>query len=419
MRDSGPSKPSGGEKPNPRRAKPKAHRPPEWLLLVAVAACAVVVGAFAARLFWHTGARKEAWRRQEESLGAREDSFPEPAFSPTATTEDLKHEAVRVASELVEGHPNCAHSLAVMAGVQSDLGNSAEAVKYWERCVQLDPNLVEAYCNMGVVARDRGDYGKAADLFRQAWASDPRDLRVPVLLGDVLMKGRKIEEAIEVLEKHLEQRTQQGLPTSAEVVVTLAHAYLQVHEYRKAEWAFETAIQVAPTDKRAHYGLARACARLGQKEKARQHMETFKRLAKDQLSDRTGQVRAFDDLVSTRELVARAHLGAGRAYLKHGNIAKAERIWRKAAVLDPKNIECRTALASLYEQNNREREALQVCEQLRKIDPQNADYWLNVGLLSARLDRLDAALAAVEQAIRLDPGNPRYREAYELIKKGN
>jgi hypothetical protein len=40
-----------------------------------------------------------------------------------------------------------------------------------------------------------------------------------------------------------------------------------------------------------------------------------------------------------------------------------------------------------------------------------------VGLLNARLDNVDAGLAAIQKAIDLDPDNPRYRQAYEAVKK--
>ncbi len=115
--------------------------------------------------------------------------------------------------------------------------------------------------------------------------------------------------------------------------------------------------------------------------------------------------------------VARTHTDVGMIYAEHGDTRKAEEHWRRAAVLDPKDIACREKLAALYERTRREPEALQVCEQLRRIVPRNAQYHFNVGVLYARMRRIEPALAAVRQAIELDPDNASFRRVYQQIQQ--
>jgi tetratricopeptide (TPR) repeat protein len=191
-----------------------------------------------------------------------------------------------------------------------------------------------------------------------------------------------------------------------------------LRQYQKAKQTFETLLELAPNEAQAYYGLARACTRLGEKEKARQCMEKFKKLYSPELELALRFARAYTGPVTAQGHLLAALSESGQVYRRHGNLAKAEEMWQKAAAVHPQDTRCRLELLALYEQSGRDRDALEVCEALRKIDPENPDYWLNVGVLNGRLRRYDAALEAVAQAIKLDPDNPKYRQAYELIQKG-
>ncbi|MFH1920893.1 MAG: tetratricopeptide repeat protein [Planctomycetota bacterium] len=301
----------------------------------------------------------------------------------------------------------------MMARVHHRFGNSTAAVSCWQSCLALDPGFFSAYDRMGLVAIEKQEYEKAAALLRKALELDPASSEASTHLAYALMNLGKIEEVIAVLERTVEHNTR-SMPS----FLLLGQAYLQLREYRKAKKSFEAAAELAPDYANVYYGLARACAKLGQKEEAREYREKFNKLGAGDLKERIDQDKAFDDLLSVRQSVAQTHTDAGRMHARHGNLRIAEQLWRRAAALDPRNTACRVELASLYERNDKEREALDICEQLRKIEPENADHCLNVGLLNARLNRFDAALSAMERAIELDPHNPRYQQVYELIKNG-
>ena len=67
--------------------------------------------------------------------------------------------------------------------------------------------------------------------------------------------------------------------------------------------------------------------------------------------------------------------------------------------------------------DNRDREALEICEELSRINPEDAITYVNIGVLNARLNRFDEALSAVEQAVALDPDNPACRRAQKVIQE--
>ncbi len=151
-------------------------------------------------------------------------------------------------------------------------------------------------------------------------------------------------------------------------------------------------------------------------EQARVQRDHFQKLSEADLASTRERIRTSPDGVS-RSIAIEAHNECARVFLQGGDSAAAETLWRKAAVLNPRDVESRTQLAHLYERTNRERLALCRCEQLRNLQPDNPDHWLNLGLLSARLGRLAVAQEAVAKAIELNPQEPKYRRVYDAISQ--
>jgi tetratricopeptide (TPR) repeat protein len=325
----------------------------------------------------------------------------------------LKQEAIRTAEELLEAYPDGPDALNVVARVWYALGNTDTCLDLWERCTRIDPGFPSSYFGMGLVAMEAGEFERAAGLFEKVMSLAPHDSDASSMRGQALMRLGRFEEAVTVLESHVQARE-----PSPEAMVHLGQGYLKLQRYEEARGIFERVLQRAPDEARAYYGLARVCARLGQKELARRHMEKYQALYSPQLELEIRFAKAYTGPVTAQGRLLLALVEAGGVYRSHGNPAKAEEMWRKAAVVDVRDTRCRLELLSLYEQAGRDRDALKVCQQLLDIEPRNPDHWLNTGLLCGRLEQFDAALAAIEQAIQLAPGNPKYQEAHDLIRRG-
>ena len=328
-------------------------------------------------------------------------SVPQPAAPdppPPKTAADLIEEAKRFADGVVESFPNDPDAIEVKARVQYYLGSYPAAVECWERCIERDPTYAYAYHGLGLVAAKKADYEEAAAKQRQALTLAGGFSDAAVELADALMKLAKLDEAIEVLEKHLKVD-----PRSAPARVSLGHAYLQAREYQKAREAYRAALEIHADIPRAQFGLATALARLGQPDESRQAMEKYKELEANKLEVRTNLRSRFDDLGAMCVDFAVSFTYASRVCLAHGDLAEAERLCRRAATLDPNNTQCRIQLASLYQQTNRGEEALRVCRQLTEIEPENLGYHLNLGIMYGNLGRFQDAEEALREVIRLAP----------------
>jgi Flp pilus assembly protein TadD len=84
--------------------------------------------------------------------------------------------------------------------------------------------------------------------------------------GSELLEGRNYHQAVVALE-----RARRLEPDKGSIRETLGRAYLSCCRYEDARAEFAVAVDLAPTDGFAHYGLARCLDRLGQRRLAGVH----------------------------------------------------------------------------------------------------------------------------------------------------
>ena len=427
------------------RGDPQAQRTRKgWFLLIGVAVCAGVVGLFVARPFWpgdetsqdtQDNTAKLAEKKEEPPV-ALEPTLPEPAAvppepsappperaatlpetaatppeaaatppeaaaTPEATIAALKKEQIEVAGQLISDFPNRPGPIGIMGRLNEDCGNTEAAIECWQRCAQLDSNSSEPYYHLGRLAMRRAEHEKAVALWRKALEIDPTRPGVYYRIASALTCLGKPEESLAALKKDVEIT-----PRAFHGHFLLGQAYLQLKDYQKAKKHYQTVIEINPNHANAYYGLAKVCARLGEKEEAKRHREKFKALQERDLQARKDRNVAFDELRFGREAAAGTYTEIGRYYGEHGNARKAERLWRRAATLDPKNKNCRLHLTALYRAAGRSQAAVEVYEELRQIEPEDALIYAEIGLLNVRMGQFDAAEGAFRKIIELAPQRP-------------
>lgn len=310
----------------------------------------------------------------------------------------LVGEAARVADRLLDRFPEDPDAVAVMAWHHFKFGKSKDAVRYWQRCLELEPGFGEAHFWIGTVARDTGDHQGAAECFRKAIALDPDSSQLRVDLAQALMNQGKMEEAIEVLRENLRAH-----PKSMSSLVLLGEIYGQLKEDEKAKENLEAAIEMFPGFTSAYYGLANACARLGETEKSKEYLQKFKALKKrDEDAHRQG-LRTHDGVSPVRLGVAEVCTSASKVYLAHEDPQTAEHLLRRGADLCPTHPECLQLLAWLYERQGRTDDAIAMLVRAAENDPENVSVPLRLGALHVRLGQFDAAAEAFTNVIRISP----------------
>lgn len=325
----------------------------------------------------------------------------EPDLPLPTTAQALLEEVGQVVDRLVAAFPKNLDSLEMKARYQKWTGKTDDAVKTWEECLELDPHYAHAYLGMAEVAAKMGDHAKAVELAGKALESAPQLFHAREVRCEGLLNLGRPEEAIEALEDYL--------PTDprSHGYFLLGRSYMLLKEYEKAKENYQASIRTYPEYAEAHYGLSRACLRLGQKDAAREPMATYRKLMAERNPGRQGEDLtpvSFETLCDDAALV---YTDAGRIYLAHGQPAEAERLCRRAAGLSPENLDCRQALAWLARSEGRTADAIRWLEESSNLDPKNPVYWLEIGNLHLALTQVQEAEKAFQKVRSIAPQDAR------------
>ncbi len=83
-------------------------------------------------------------------------------------------------------------------------GNYDEAITAFEKVLKLSPNNPDGLANLGFLAYERGQNEKAETLLRQAIKEDKNIFTAHYDLGRLLIRLKRIDEALPILEKGAE-----------------------------------------------------------------------------------------------------------------------------------------------------------------------------------------------------------------------
>lgn len=310
----------------------------------------------------------------------------------------MRNESFDVAERLVGALPGDPHALCLLATVHHRHANEAEAVRLWQRCIEIDGRFADAYHSLGLAALEKGDFGAAEGHLRKARQLDPDWPEIPLPLAKALTNQGKIREAVEVLEAFL-----QISPTSTEAWCRLGQAYQQLGDHAAAKRAHLSAIAIDPACTDAHYGAAIALEQLGETESAREHREKFRELASHQDHTVREAREGFTDESRMRATVVNTRMTAGRVYALRGRMRDAEEQWKQAAALDPLHQQSRERLCQMYFEQQRFEDALATRQELCELAPDDPGNWLSLGKLSIQCGRPAEAEVPFRRVIELAP----------------
>jgi tetratricopeptide (TPR) repeat protein len=157
--------------------------------------------------------------------------------------------------------PNTWNNLGILSARDGETG---EAITYFEKSLQLNPENAVALQNLGNAYRQKKDWPSAKSVLERALTLRPDDAETNYSLGMVYAQTDDAGRAYEYLQKALAAK-----PAYPEALNNLGVLYLRTQHPADAVKSFEEAIRVAPDYDPAYLNLARLYAIQGDKAQAR------------------------------------------------------------------------------------------------------------------------------------------------------
>ncbi|MGB9506164.1 MAG: tetratricopeptide repeat protein, partial [Candidatus Acidiferrum sp.] len=161
------------------------------------------------------------------------------------------HESVRVMVE----QRSADDWMAMALSYEADAANKNKAIDAYDRCVDVDPNNVDALLNCGTLYYENGDFEKAADYFQRAAAANPQKALAHFNLGSVLEEMGELEDA----QRHLRQAVRLD-PGLSDAHYNLAFVCEKLHAFSEAREHWQTYIKLDPTGPWSTYARQRLAA---------------------------------------------------------------------------------------------------------------------------------------------------------------
>jgi tetratricopeptide (TPR) repeat protein len=224
-----------------------------------------------------------------------------------------------------------------------------------------------------------GELGAAESRCRATLARYPGDVNMQALLGALLVKMERREEAEATLRAVID-----AAPSFAKPAEDLGFLLLQANRAGDALPHLERATYLDPTLERAWFNLGKAYAMLGRGQEADAAFE-----------------KSFG-LSPERRLMALA-----AEHQKEGRIEEAERIYRRVLRDNPQNVDALRLLALIAMRADQTDDAEMLLQRAIEVAPDFLLALLDLGRLRKDQDRYVEALDCFDRVIALEPGQPQ------------
>jgi tetratricopeptide (TPR) repeat protein len=265
----------------------------------------------------------------------------------------------------------------IKAKALDHLGEYDDAIKSYDKVIEIEPRNVEAHYSKGHILGQLGKYDEAIRCFDKAIEIEPRNVDARIAKGLDLDKLHKHEEAIIYYDKALEIKPDNAIAWFAK---GLALHYLK--RFNEAVNSYNRAIDIKPPNA---------------------DVWNKKGLALNALGEYYEAIKCYDIVIQMEPKNAAPLIDKGKALLNVGKYDEAIRCFDKAIEIDPEDP---TAWYNKGVSLSILKEYLKAIECLDKAigaDPRNPDPFNIKGVSLSSLGRYEEAVRSYDKAIEIDP----------------
>ena len=311
-------------------------------------------------------------------------------------------------------------------------------VGYWQNnktlythALKINPENFIALNNLGQDYFNKGDYGRALLCFQDSVKASSAFVLGQTNIARTLQKMGRKAEATSILQKVI-----QVDPMNYDAYYYLANIFYADKEFNKSKELFSKALIINPSLYMAHLGLGNVLSAMGNQKEAYSHLQEAIMInpyfaqgyyGLGLLEDSQGRpVLASGYYMKTLQIdesFVPAHLRLGIYYMKLNKRKDAVMHFKKAARIQPDNIDARKLLGNALIGENDFVGALDnLCEVLRK-DSDQFQTQLAVGILFLKIGKIDKAIKHLNKAREITPSSEEVRrnldKAELIMEAGN
>lgn len=258
-----------------------------------------------------------------------------------------------------------------------EAGLIADAIEYYRRAIDADPQFAPARFNLGLLHLAGARHVEAEAAFRATLGLNEGFPEAWVALADVLEEQGRDAEALEALNRAIAQRADyEGALMNASLLLQ------KMGRLEDARGSYRRVIALAPDSAAAHNNLGNVLHTLGRSAEAEVCFRRSLELAPD---------------------AAVAHSNLGNALRDLGRFAEAEASCRQALALDPQLPEAHNHLGNILQAVGRTSESEASLRRALALEPAYREAHNSLGNSLKDLGRLEEAEASFRRALALDP----------------
>jgi tetratricopeptide (TPR) repeat protein len=291
---------------------------------------------------------------------------------------EKNNEAIECYGKAIEINPNLADAWKDVGLVLKDSGRYKEAVKCYGKAIEINPNLADAWLAKGLVLKDLGEHDEAVKCFDKAKECYDKNLRKgskDVIdwygKGHALTQLRKYDEAVKCFDKVKEIDS-----NLADAWLAKGLVLIQLEKDDEAIEQFNKAIGINPKSVDAWNQKGKALYHLERYEEAIECHDTvlkikeyedayfFRGQSKCAIKDYTSALEDFDKVSDQFPFHDEKTTSIGHCYYELGFYEDAENHYREAIKSNPKIVRAYFHLAVLYANENkhdRAKKQLETC----------------------------------------------------------
>lgn len=299
-------------------------------------------------------------------------------------------------------------------------GQIANAEQACGRLLESHPKSLPVINLLGAVLQRQRKWQEAIDIYNQAILLKPDFAEAYSNRGNALHQQGKLDEALESYDRAIQIK-----PDYAIAFFNRGNVLCQLRNLEEGLKSYDKAIELKPDSAEAYSNRGNILGELGELEEALTSYNKAIALKSDYVEAHSNRgnilgflgyldeaQKSYETAIKLKPSYAQAHSNLGSVLEQTGRLIDAIESYDKAITLKPDFVEAYSNRGNVLAQLGKPDEALENFDKAIRLNPDFVEAHSNRGKVLDEIGRLDDALQSYERAIQLKPD---YADAHRSI----